>query len=346
MRISSCRSTRRRRRASVPRGPSDGAATGVRAARTRIRAIGSRKGIVLSARGRRRIPRRSATATSPGMSRRGTSARRFGVRPLGHRAEAGVTSQLVRHAAIGRLPTVTRSIGGRAEAGGATRRPIDRARRANESPGVTSLHRRATDRGRPSRRGRARSESRGSGSRVRQEKARVSNRVATGPGPLSLRATRRGLTDPGATNRPQAKSDPGPPSRRAARRGPTDPGARNRPQARSDPGLPRRRAPAIGGLSAAVARRIVRRVAVGGAAGRHPATNGPGAGNRAARSPAASAPVVRRGAIRSPGRRSRSGRAVRRSPMRDAAAPARASAATTNRPIATDATRFSWWRRG
>ena len=51
--------------ATGPRDPNGGTATGVPAARTRIRGIGSRRRIVPSARGRRRILRRSAIATNP-----------------------------------------------------------------------------------------------------------------------------------------------------------------------------------------------------------------------------------------------------------------------------------------
>ena len=79
------RQARRRRRCRR----SGGAPTGVRAARTRIRAIGSRRRTGPSARGRRRIRRRSAIATSRATPRRS-------------RAASGATSRSVPRAAIGR----------------------------------------------------------------------------------------------------------------------------------------------------------------------------------------------------------------------------------------------------
>ena len=155
--------TRRRRRGSrraIGRQRSGGAATGVPAARTKIRATGSRKRIVPSARGRKKIPRRSAIGTSPDMRR--------------SRAATGATNRLVLTVAIGRGRTslavigrgatgrlVTESVRGRGN------RPIDQVHHANANPGRTSrwtARRPVIGRGRQSPPGRARSESRGSAS--------------------------------------------------------------------------------------------------------------------------------------------------------------------------------------
>ena len=86
--------------------------TGVRAARTRIRGIDSRKRIGPSARGRRRIRPRSAIATSPATSR--------------SRAASGATNPWDRPAAIGRgrsRPAIGRGRPSRAAIGPGTNNP-------------------------------------------------------------------------------------------------------------------------------------------------------------------------------------------------------------------------------
>ena len=169
---------RRRRRGSrraIGRRPSGGAATGVPAARTRIRATGSRRRIAPSARGRKRIPRRSAIGTSPDTRR--------------SRAASGATNRSVLRVAIGRgriSPAViapgaidrlaTASVRGRGN------RPIDQVHHANANPGRTSrrtARRPAIARGRQSPPGRARSESRGSASHRPIGHGAASRRVAT-----------------------------------------------------------------------------------------------------------------------------------------------------------------------
>ena len=196
--ISRCRSTPRPRRASgarsVRKDPSGGEVSGVPAARTRIRAIGSRKRIVPSAPGRRRIPRRSAIATSRATSR--ASASHGPISPPVRRVVIvhGATS---RRAAIDPLATVARLIRDRAEVGGAESRRIDRVRRARANRGTRRprARHRAIGRGRPSRRARARSGSRGSRRRQVTRRAAIV-RLAT-----VARLTRDRAEVGGATSR-------------------------------------------------------------------------------------------------------------------------------------------------
>ena len=131
MRRASRAATGRRRR-------SGGAVSGVPAARTRIPAIGSRKRIAPSAPGRRRIPRRSAIATS-----RDTS-----------QESPGRTNRAV----IDRLRPVAPPTLHAAEVAGGTSRPD---LRANGNRGTTGRRHPTIGRGRRSRPARARSASRG-----------------------------------------------------------------------------------------------------------------------------------------------------------------------------------------
>ena len=188
-----------------PRPRSGGAANGDRVGRTRIRAIGSKRRIDPSGRGRKRTQRRSAIATSPVMSRRSP-------------AKSGVPNHQVRRAGIGRGTTSPAAIDhgankrrAREDVRGRGSRPIDPVRRASADQDRTNrcpAGRPTIDRGRPGRLGRAH---RGS------------------PGWTSHLAIARGATSRRIVRRPAANPSRGAPRRRPAHRGLTGRGATNQP---------------------------------------------------------------------------------------------------------------------
>ena len=206
------RSTRRPRRASAAAivrkaRRSGGGATGVQAVLIRIRAIGSRKKIGPSAHGPKRIPRRSATATS-----RATPHRASAIAAIGPGAESLAKSQMGR-AVTGRGATSRRARRRVGIGRGGTSRPAKASGRGVESlregaastppslasanPGTTSLravHRRAIGRGRPSRRGRAPRGSRGWASRMPRTASALRSRVASDRGGISRLVVHRGPT--------------------------------------------------------------------------------------------------------------------------------------------------------
>jgi hypothetical protein len=146
--------------------------TGVRAARTRIRAIGSRRGTGPSARGPTRIPRRSAIATST----------------------------RVRREAIVRGPARSPAI----DRGKPTRRADSshRCRRAIGRPDRRSLaghrrHFRTIDRGKPNQQDRAVSENRGATNLQVVRRAAIDRGAASHPA-LIVRGETRRPVDPGA----------------------------------------------------------------------------------------------------------------------------------------------------
>jgi hypothetical protein len=165
----------------------------------------------------------------------------------------------------------------------------------------------------------------------------------------------RGTESPGATNRRRPMIDPGRqnrPTRRAAIRGPTSRQKANHaaidrgPQSRRahreaiDRG-PRSRRVRRGAIDRGPRSRRVRREAIGpGPRSRRVRREAIGPGPRSRRvrreaiGPGAARDQAR--AIGSRGKRNRFARAVRPSRIREAAARTRASAATMNRPIATD----------
>jgi hypothetical protein len=159
-RCSDTRHPYRGSRGAIGRRRSGGAATGVRVARTRIRATGSRKRIDPSGRGRRKIPRRSANATSPVMARRS-------------RAETGATNHQAHLAGIGRGRTSPAAI----DHGANRLRARESARGRESRAGHPTI-----GRGRPSRLGPAHRGSRGRGSRGRASRQPTARGVTNRPG--------------------------------------------------------------------------------------------------------------------------------------------------------------------
>ena len=159
---------RRRRRSE--------AATGGPAGRTRIRAIASRRRIVPSARGPKRIRRRSAIATSQASRRKNRGRSRQAIDP------------------------------------GKTSRARPSGRLANENRGVTSPLRPTIDHGRRNRPARARSESPGWGSRPATRHAVIGpgtagrRRERSGPG-VGSRQGLRANASPGRTSRPVVRRE-------------------------------------------------------------------------------------------------------------------------------------------
>ena len=318
---------------TVPKGQSGVEPTGVRAARTRIRGIASRKKIAPSARGRRKIQRRSAIATNPATSR--------------SRAASGATNRWDRLAAIGRgrsRPAIGHGRPSRAGIGpgrnnpkakliGCGRRRSDRTIPAVARPIIARAKAGASvlpslDHGATNPRAR---------------------RVQIGRGPKRRRETVAGAR----SRRAQATG-------RGAETHPTaSRGATNRRRPTTGRGRPNPPAPARSGSRGSASRRATRRAAIG----RGPTTRQ--TVDRAAidrgtlsgllvssvhgrRSRQVRREAIGRGAasrrptaIENRGKRNRSDRAVRQGRMRAAATRARASGATMNRPIATDARRCS-----
>jgi hypothetical protein len=309
---------RRPRRASaeptVPKGPSGAAPTGVRAARTRIRGIVSRKRIAPSARGRRKIRRRSAIATSPATSRHGRACRAGTVPGRTNRAVIGLGANSPKASPIvrGRRPNDSTSHAGARPI--IARAEVVTSVRPSLRPGATNPRARRVgiDRGRTSHRetvagARSRqAQASGPGTESRATASRGPanrRRPATGhgrPNPRALaRSGNRGSASRQATRR--AAIGRGPTIRQAVHRIAIDRGMLSGPRARS----------VLGPRS-----RQVRREAIGR-----------GAGNRLPP------------AIENRGKRNRSDRAVHPIRISETAARTRASVATMNRPIATDAAR-------
>ena len=248
-----------------------------------------RKRIVPSARGRKKIPRRSAIGTSPDMRR--------------SRAATGATNRLVLTVAIGRGRTSLAVIGRGATDRLVTQsvrrrgnRPIDRVHRANANPGRTSrrtARRPLIGRGRQSPPGPARSESRGSASHRPIGRGATSppathqlvsaadggtrpQAMASGHGAASRPTVRvrPANASRGATSRqaaPREATAPGAISRRAAHPAATAPGARSRP---IDQGL---REGIVRPMRVAVRPTVEPAEAGGPASRRRPAASAPGA---------------------------------------------------------------------
>jgi len=362
------RNRRRPRRASaepiVPKERSGAGPTGDRAARTRIPGIDSRKRIGPSARGRRRIRRRSAIATSRATllvghaNRVGIAHGRTNPAPIDPGASARRTNLIVRgrstsertsHAGV--HPNIARAeakaSGPPSLAHGATNLPVRRARidRGRTSPrerlaGTRSrrapasgpgAENRATQAVRRRLPGNAQGNNGGRRPAIVPAEAVASIRRSRGTESPGATNRRRPMIDRGRQNRRarERSGSRGPASRRATRCAAIGRGRTNRWKANReaiDRG-PRSRRVRRGAIGRGPRRRRVRR----GVTGRGPRSRrvrheaiGRGAERGQAR------------AIGSRGKRNRSDRAVRPSRIHESAARTRASAATMNRPIATD----------